>query len=376
MNQFENENMEEWKVIEGFEDKYEVSNFGNVRTTIAQQEVSQVLNGYPQYYYVNLTHPDGWRKMERVHRLVAKAFVPNLTPEDRFYVDHIDRDKFNNVASNLRWVTNKENQRNLNNSIFVGDEHLKDYVLRYDNPQAAYSYICRTLSDLGCVEKSINKYEHFLSIGLRKRIVLWEGELVNLNLLCTTHSKDYHKVLHRLDNLGWEIWNALVGIAPTEFHRYSFEVSSSSGVSFWYPSKEYFTCSHKRSVEVLSKLLSLNYSFEEIIAYTGVESEKHIVNGKELTISEHCEEYGITESAVLTRMTRKGLSLEQALLEPRGKVKKLSLNGEYMKPNEMFLKFNIDPKKANRYRSKNKSSFEDTLAHFGVDISGIKISLT
>jgi hypothetical protein len=42
-----------------------------------------------------------------VHRLVAKAFVPN--PNNYPQVDHIDNNKFNNQADNLRWVTCQTN---------------------------------------------------------------------------------------------------------------------------------------------------------------------------------------------------------------------------------------------------------------------------
>jgi len=50
-------------------------------------------------------------KHRKVHRLVAERFLPAPTQEG-LVVDHIDRNKRNNNASNLRWVTQSVNVLN------------------------------------------------------------------------------------------------------------------------------------------------------------------------------------------------------------------------------------------------------------------------
>lgn len=59
-------------------------------------------NGYYQVQF-------GDGKNRYVHRLVAMAFIPN--PDNKPQVDHIDGNKGNNAAENLRWVTVSENVR-------------------------------------------------------------------------------------------------------------------------------------------------------------------------------------------------------------------------------------------------------------------------
>jgi len=55
-----------------------------------------------------------WRNAEfrvaRVHQLVAEVFIAK--PQDGLMVDHIDRDRSNNKASNLRWITKAQNMKN------------------------------------------------------------------------------------------------------------------------------------------------------------------------------------------------------------------------------------------------------------------------
>ena len=114
---------EEWKDIEGYEGKYQVSNLGRVRSlgrdivrrtrygTMAPYHISgrvlKPLHSQGDYCYVHLFDKDGASTNHKVHRLVAKAFVPN--PDNLNEVNHIDEDKDNNRADNLEWCKHVDN---------------------------------------------------------------------------------------------------------------------------------------------------------------------------------------------------------------------------------------------------------------------------
>lgn len=53
--------------------------------------------------------------LKYVHRLLAIQFIPN--PENKYSVDHIDRNPKNNSLDNLRWATQKEQCNNKSNNV-------------------------------------------------------------------------------------------------------------------------------------------------------------------------------------------------------------------------------------------------------------------
>jgi hypothetical protein len=95
-----------WRDIPGYEGLYKVSSLGRVYSTRTKRYLKPANNGHG-YMFVGL-HLANEIKKPYVHRLVAKAFVPN--PFKKTEVNHIDGNKTNNAANNLEWLTPSENQ--------------------------------------------------------------------------------------------------------------------------------------------------------------------------------------------------------------------------------------------------------------------------
>jgi len=94
-----------WRKVVDFP-RYLISDCGKVWDTeklrfLKEQIESQ---GYRMY---GLYKGKSNRKLEKTHRIIAKAFIPN--PLNKEQVNHKDGNKSNNDICNLEWATRSEN---------------------------------------------------------------------------------------------------------------------------------------------------------------------------------------------------------------------------------------------------------------------------
>ena len=99
--------MEEFRDIKGYEGKYQISNFGRVKSLkYGKERIRNVCKDRHGYLTINL-YKEGKVKNFRVHRLVAEAFISN--PNNYPCVNHKDENPTNNYVDNLERCTVKYN---------------------------------------------------------------------------------------------------------------------------------------------------------------------------------------------------------------------------------------------------------------------------
>ena len=146
--------MEILKDIPRYEGHYQASNYGQIRS-IKFGKHKPRLQHNTQNFYKNI------RLCKKnifctflVHRLIAQTFIPN--PENKPCVNHIDLNRINNYASNLEWITHKENTHHaIKNGVNIGS---KRKVFQYDkkmNLIAKYDSISQVAKEINVSASSI-----------------------------------------------------------------------------------------------------------------------------------------------------------------------------------------------------------------------------
>ena len=105
---------EEWRDIDGYEGRYQVSSMGRVKSlewtdSLGRTVKERILkpNVVGRGYLRVVLYAGGKTRMFFVHRLVCEAFHEN--PGNKPQVNHVNEDKTDNRACNLEWSTRREN---------------------------------------------------------------------------------------------------------------------------------------------------------------------------------------------------------------------------------------------------------------------------
>lgn len=164
-------NTETWAVIPGFP-HYEASTHGRIRSH--HREEPQLLSPFVSHGYlrVSVSAPDGTRHKRAVHTLVALAHI-DAEPAPGLEVAHLDGDRANCAASNLRWVTHTENcaHKASHGTLLAGDAHPATKITAELRERVRREIRCGT--SVAAVARSVG-----VSAGyLRKAHVRWGGEL-------------------------------------------------------------------------------------------------------------------------------------------------------------------------------------------------------
>lgn len=122
-----------WKDIVGYENEYQINQFGEIRTLKDSSKLKKYDVLKPQIskrngYVYQMLYKNGKEKLLRVHRLVAMVFLPN--PNNLPQVNHKDGNKQNNSVDNLEWCEQSDNMKHAyKNGLQIPSENQRKAII-------------------------------------------------------------------------------------------------------------------------------------------------------------------------------------------------------------------------------------------------------
>jgi hypothetical protein len=171
-----NNEVEEWRDIEGYEGIYQVSNLGRVKSLdravqhrngkVLMKKGKQLKVVYAGNKYGRIIlNKNGKKSAKLIHRLVALTFIINETNLKE--VNHKDLDKTNNSVENLEWVSPKQNTQHAFNNRYIKrylgeDNHravvTEEVVLKIRELHATKKYRYKDIGEMFGIHHSVVGY--------------------------------------------------------------------------------------------------------------------------------------------------------------------------------------------------------------------------
>lgn len=170
---------EKWESIKGYENFYQISNFGNIKRLerkiphlgsirIFKEKILTPSLEKKGYLKIRLSINN---KMEsfKIHRLVAKYFINNINNLNQ--INHIDGNKTNNHFSNLEWVSNRENKNHYFLSIKKTSKYPGVYLIKANNKWNARIRIGKNRYNLGRFDKEEDAAQAYIDAQIKYNII-------------------------------------------------------------------------------------------------------------------------------------------------------------------------------------------------------------
>lgn len=158
-----------------YEGLYLASNTGQVYGCKHKKILKPMMNGNG-YERMGLSK-HGVTTGVSVHRIIAMTFIPNDNPVTRCIVDHINRVRNDNRASNLRWASHEENSHNITKRTGCASQFLGVYWDNKRQKWQAQIIINKSKKHLGYFS-----LEHDAALAYDLAAFEKYGERANLNL--------------------------------------------------------------------------------------------------------------------------------------------------------------------------------------------------